>query len=174
MHELDGLEIVTPIVGFIAKNHKYLAEDGILDIVRDCIRELLSYWTREFEVIHYEEKACREKGWGLKYFDYVKNCDVIGMATQDLVRFESDADLAVAFVHGLAYNSDNLVKASWFLQYSSSQGDIYYPPLYEPITRIINDEELLLKAAVVVEEHVIPNEPSPTYWRDTFMKLGLL
>jgi hypothetical protein len=173
-HATGGLDVVTPIIGFIANNKKYLADDGILDIVRDCIRECLAYWTRQFEVIHYDEKACRKMGWGRKHFDYVKNSEAVCMMTEELVRFEKDADLAEAFVHDLAANSDNPVNAAWFLEYSGSQGAIYPPPAYEPITHIINDEELLLKAALVVEEQVIPKEPSPTYWHDTFMKLGLL
>jgi hypothetical protein len=171
-HDLGALDVVTPIIGFVSQNHHGLDKDGILESARDCIRECLAHWTREFQVIHFDEKACRQKGWGLTYFDYVKNQELIGLATTDLVRFEHDADLAAEFVQNLAANIENPLKAAWFLEYSRSQGDVYFPPLYEPITRLINDEDLLLKAAVVVEQQVAPHEPSPTYWRDTFKTLG--
>jgi hypothetical protein len=171
-HDNNQLDLITPIIGFISKNHKNLSGDGILEVARDCIRECLAYWTSEFQVIHYDQIACREKGWGIKYFDYVKYCEVIVMATAELVRFESETDLAEEFVRDLAFNTDNPLKAAWFLQYSRSQNDVYHPPLYEPITRLINDEELLLKAAVVIEQQVVPNEQSPTYWQDTFKTLG--
>jgi hypothetical protein len=42
------------------------------------------------------------------------------------------------------------------------------------ILDLIKNEDLVLQAALVVEEHLIPNEPSPTYWHDTFETLGLV
>ena len=172
LHERDAFELVTAIIGFVSINTKFLAEDGILETVRDCMRECFSYWVREFQVIHFDKKACRQKGWGIEYDDAVVNSELIAIGTTDLVRFHYNADLAEEFVRGLAFNTDDPVKAAWFLEYSRSQHAVYHPPVYEPITNLINDDELLLKAMLLVEQQIVPNEPSPTYWRDTFKIIG--
>jgi hypothetical protein len=172
-HDGDALDLITPILGFISVNKTNLIQDGIFEDVCDCVRECLNYWTRDFRVIHYDKKACREKGWGINYFDHVEMSEVVGLAISDLVEFEKLAIIAVEFVRDLASNDDP-VKAAWFLEYSHSQKyPAYYPPNYEPITRLINDDERLLAAMYLVEQHIVPNEPSPTYWEDTFRRVGL-
>lgn len=173
-HDADALDLITPIIGFISQNKKHLIEDGLWDTVRDCIRECLAYWTSKFQVIHYDKQACRAKGWGISYADLVKNSEFITMAVSDLVQFGTNADLAEEFIRDLALAISNPVKSAWFLELSCSQyRPAYYLPDYGTILDLINDAELLLKAAVLVEEQVIPDEPSPTYWNDTFEMLGL-
>jgi hypothetical protein len=160
------MELVSPVMGFISKNADQLRKDGLLDAARDCIRECLAYWTRNFRVIH--------QGAGYKrYFDSVENYEQVAQAVVDLVDFETNADIAEAFIHDIAYATDTPIKSAWFLEYSLSQGVRHYPACSAVITQLTNDEELLLRAALIAHEHLVPTEPSPTYWHDIFKKLGL-
>jgi hypothetical protein len=168
-----ALDLITPIIGFIAYNQKYLHEDGLLDSALDCIRELFAYWTSRFQVICLAPQPGQEQRRAIKYSYYVENQAQIVFTTSELVRFSTNAALAEEFVCDLALNSNDPIKAAWFLAYSCSQYDVYHPPLHPAITRVINDEEHLLKAAIVVEEHVVPKERFPMYWRDVFIKLGM-
>lgn len=174
-HDEDTLDLINPIIGFISKNKKQLNADGIWDTARDCIRECFQAWTHEFCVIHFDAKACRKRGWRkITYFDYVKNAEAVEMAIKTLIEFEHIADLAAEFISNLALSTDDPVKSAWFLEYIRSHGEPYYKvPDYEPIKKLIYDEALVLKAAILVEEKIVPNEPSPTYWQDTFKILGL-
>jgi hypothetical protein len=169
----DALELITPIIGYISYNQKCLQEDGILEGALDCVRELFAYWTSRFQVIRLARQPSQEQRRTIKYFYYVENQAEIVFTTSELVRFSTNAALAEEFVRDLALNSNNPIKAAWFLAYSCSQYDPYHPPLYPPITRLINDEEYLLNAAIVVEEHVVPKERFPEYWHDVLIKLGM-
>lgn len=174
-HEADALELGTSLIWFSSEYASKLEKDKLLDTVRDCIHELLDYWTRKFIVIHFDKAACREKGWGDYYFDYVENSEAVTQATADLVRFEKHADLAEKFIWDLALNDENdPIKAAWFLEYSRNRiRAAYRPPDYEPIQYLINDIDSLNRAAKVVTEKLILTEPSTTYWRDIFDKLNL-
>jgi len=173
-HDEETLDLINPIIGFISKNKNHLSADVIWDAARDCIRECFHLWTQKFCVVHFDTEACREKGWRITYFDTVKNSETVEMAIKTLVEFEHTADLAAEFISKLALSTDDPVKSAWFLEYIRSQSAPYYKvPDYEPIKKLIYDEESVLKAAILVEEKIVPNEPSPTYWQDTFKILGL-
>lgn len=172
-HQEDALDLVTSLAWFVSEYGDELKSDGLFDGSREKFRECFAQWTRRFTVIHFDEGACRLKGWGLKYCDCVENIEVVCEGTCDLVRFGRHADIVTEFVESLARHNGDDVRAAWFLEYARSQCDVYHPPDYPPILDILADRVVLESARAVVLAKRVNREPSPTYWRDTFAALQL-
>ena len=165
--------LVTSLVWFASEFADRLANDGLLDVTRQNLTACFDHWTDNFNVIYFNRRRCKEKGWGIGYFDYVKHSEVICEGTCALVKFKTHSDLAESFVRSLANHSGNAMKAAWFLEYARSRNDVYHPPRHTGIQGLLNDRHLLLEAANVVLEKMVDAERSPTYWEDTFRLLGL-
>jgi hypothetical protein len=173
-HDADALELITPIIGFTSQNKNALEKDGILEIVRSCIRECFDQWSKQFRVIHFDKDASRKNGWGINYLDIVENSEAVSEAIIDLVRFEQHLDIAEEFVRQLANNQTDPIKAAWFIEYSRRQyAPARRPPENKSIKQLINDKERLRAAAQLARQHIVAQTTSPTYWRDTFKKLRL-
>ena len=172
-HEEDALDLVTAVFGFCSINLNYLEKDGLDNIVKQEIIDCLNYWTRDFRIVHYDQNACQDKGWRLSHNDLVINSEVICEGTSDLVRFESLAELAVQFVRSLAICEGNIVKASWFIEYSRARFDVYTPPDNSEIMNLLTNEKLLNEAYATVWPVAVDEKASPTYWKETFNKLGI-
>ncbi len=169
--EDDALSLVTAVFGFCSKNIKNLNRDRLDLLVMEEIRTCLEFWIRDFRVEHFDRQMCKAKGWGRKYFDYVYNSETLCEAITDLTRFEVLSSIATDFVRGLAHHDGDIVKASWFLELSRSRYDVRTPSENLEILSILSNRDLLLNAYVVIWTEV--SEYMPTYWRDTFKKLGL-
>ena len=70
-HEDDALDMVTAIFGFCSKNIAELEKDKLAVTVRAAISQCLLHWSRELNIIHFDRNACKDKGWGLDYKDYI-------------------------------------------------------------------------------------------------------
>ena len=169
-----ALDLITPVVGFVSNNAAELHRDGLLDVARDGLRLCFTGLTNRFEVQHFDSEACAAKGWRLSYFDCVTNQEAVCQGTTDLARFATHVDLAEEFVQSLAHHDGNPTRAAWFLEYAHSVDAVYTPPDHPPIRALLSDKSLLDGAAAVVRESLVPQERSPTYWRDTFVALSLL
>ena len=172
-HEDEALDLVTPIFGFCSKNIDNLLSDGLLEVVKSEIMDCLNHWTRDFRVVHFDKNACLKKGWGLDYNDLVVNSEVICEGTSDLARFETLEGVAARFTESLAHHNGNVIKASWFLEYSRARFDVYTPPNSKSITELLANEELLNHAYATIWTDVIDQHASPTYWQDTLNQLGI-
>lgn len=172
-HEDEALDLITSIVWFASEYAKQLDSEGMLHATRERLREILRHLTCQFTVIHFDRKACAQKGWGNPSFNLVHNAEVVCVGTSDLVRFKTHQDLAEEFTLSLAHHDGDPIKAAWFLEYARCQSDVYTPPEIPSITSLLSDRLLLEQAASVVIEKVMPNESSPNYWDDTFAFLGL-
>src|SRR5689334_8336779 len=51
--------LIDPILGFISKNREQLTKDNILNSARECIREALDFWTRQFVIVHKKTTEAR-------------------------------------------------------------------------------------------------------------------
>ncbi len=172
-HPDDALDLVTTPIWFASEFVEELRRDGLLNAVRDRICDCFTHWTREFHVIHFDEAACRAKGWGISCSDYVKFSETICEGLDDLVRFKAHADLAHEFFHSMSTADSDPVKSAWILYFSYAQTAVYPPPDDPTIRRILNDRELLQAAADTVRSTIALAEPSPTYWRDVFDELNV-
>jgi hypothetical protein len=171
-HPDESLDLVSPIIGFVSKNSTQLESDGLLEPVRQKLRECFQTWTNEFIILHFDQEACAAKEWTLEYFDYVQLTETVCEGTTELVRFETQSDLALEFVRNLADHSNDFVRAAWFLEYSRCRFDVYTAPAFGPVQELIADPERLWKAVQVVTESPRFTD-APTYWRDTFQRLGI-
>lgn len=171
-NEDTTLDLVTPVVGFCAKNADRLRTNGLLDEVRVELRKIFQAWTSTFDVIHYDRDGCQAKGWGLRYFDHVRRSETVCQMLEDLHRFETQADLLDSFMVSLVKNSSP-VAAAWFLELARSQDDVYHPPARPSLIEALNNRDLIEHKGLIVLESFHDSTPSPTYWRDVFAKLGI-
>lgn len=172
-HEDEALDLAASIFGFCSKNFYKLEDDSLVSTIEREILDCLNYWTRDFRVIHYDKAACRKNGWRTNYFDYVTNTETICQATSDLVEFSTFSDLAVQFAKSLAHHNGDVIKASWFLEYSRSRFDVYTPPETDEMNDLLTNKKFLHQAYKVVWSEAMNSNVSPTYWQDTFNALSL-
>ncbi|MBC7813931.1 MAG: hypothetical protein H7175_22445 [Burkholderiales bacterium] len=165
-NEEAAFDIPAEIIRYVSINKIYLDDDGILETVRDCLRECLDRCTKEFVVIH-KARAVSQTS----YIDDVKHSDFIAEFTFELVSCETHADLIEQFVRGLSDNNNDPVKSAWFLEYSAR---LYSPAVDpEPVRSLVKDQERLNMAADIVRHHSEFIDTAPTYWRDTFKLLNI-
>lgn len=169
-HDDDAIDLVTSIVWFVSEYADDLEQDNLLDAARDRIAECFGKWSSQFSVTHFDFAACKVKGWGLPYIDYVKNVEVICEAACDLFRFKRHADLAESFFRSLSANKTDAIQAAWLLELARSYSDVYHPPKNPVIAGLLTDRETLESAALLARP-LIAAESSPTYWIDTFNAL---
>lgn len=168
----SALDLTTPIVGFISNHTDELAKSWLLEAALDRVVQCLEFWTSAFHIIHFDQAACREKGWGRNHFDLVEHGETVCLMTEELHNFARHEDLAVGFYRSMAEFGSDVTKASWFLELSRCRFDVYKPPNVPEIQSLLADRGYLESAAAVVLAH-LDDEPSPTYWQDTFEALAL-
>lgn len=172
-HEDNALDLVIPIFGFCSKNIEKLENDGLANEVKLSIMQCLKYWVKDFRIIYFDKDACLKKGWGVDYKDLVVGSEVICEAITGLVRFKTLKDIAVEFIKLLAYQNDDVIKSSWFLELSRARFDVYRPSENPVIYELLVNENLLDNAYATVWSEAMDQKISPTYWRDTFNQLGI-
>lgn len=160
----DAFEFTYSLIGFVSQNAERLESDGILETVRDCIRECFERWTVEFVGDSPQ----------LDFYHVAHIDDLI----DELVRFKTHVDISQAFVRELAYNDTDPVKAAWFLELVRFRREEFQilgdsKPKHPTIERLTDDEKRLNIAAQLVKRWLIGDGPAPTYWRDTFKLLNL-
>jgi hypothetical protein len=174
-HDDDALDLAPSLIWFSSEYAAQLGRDGALAACCERLRACLSQWTADFEVIHFDERGCRKKGWSLQYFDYVRLSESVAEAMCDLVRFAVHADLAMELVVRLAQPSASPVEAAWFLELARQHAadDVYRPPRLPEIKQILEDGDVARRCAEVVTRDLTTFGKFPTYWRDAFNWLGI-
>jgi hypothetical protein len=172
-HPDEALDLCSSLVWFCSEYSKQLQADGFLESVREAIAGLLHHWTKSFELMHFDELACRAKGWRTKHFDHVKNSEVVYQSLEDLVEYVANADLAETFISGLASFQGDPTRAAWLVEAVRSLDDPYHPPDIPLVTGFANDLQLLRRAVDVAVSDTEIRTASPTYWEDTCILLGL-
>ncbi|MFN8447270.1 MAG: hypothetical protein U0521_01380 [Anaerolineae bacterium] len=168
-----AIQLVVSLSSYISLAAEQLRKDNLLEPVRDCLKELFSAWTDTFIVIHLDEAACKDRGYGIDHDDYVENSQALIMLLSELVKYKIHQDLAEEFLVGLVAPDATPIQAAWFLELGKVDRTVYFPKDSKLIMQLVKDSTLRRHAAEIVRRHIIPQETSPTYWRDTFRKLGL-
>ncbi len=174
-HDDDALDLVTSLAWFISEHQPKLEVDGALEACRHLMESCLDQWTAEFTIVHFDHAACQEKGWRLRYFDYVKHSEVVAEGTCDLIRFTANADLAIGLYQRMAREGSNPVEAAWFLEFARQHftNDVRKPPKHGEITKIIEDKRIAERSAQLVASGLDGFADFPSYWRDTFNSLAI-
>lgn len=174
-HDDDALDLVTSLAWFISEYRPQLEADGAIDACRDLMERCLHQWTAEFKVIHFDRDGCQKKGWGLRYFDYVKHSEAIAEGTCDLVRFTANADLAIQLYQRVAREGASPVEAAWFLEFARQHFTdyVYKPPKHGEIRQFLEDKEIAERSAQLVASGLEGFADFPSYWRDTFNGLAI-
>ena len=171
-HRDKSLDCISDIIWFVSKHSKLLKDDGLLEPICQKIQSCLQGWTNDFQIRHFDEKACDENGWRLKHFDHVDRQEVVCLMLDDLERFESQAEWADRFLDDLI-TSNLPEKAAWTIELARSQHDVYHPPVRTRFVEVFNDLNLLLKKKQLVERSPLFPFASPTYWQDTLREIGI-
>jgi hypothetical protein len=173
-HDDDSLDLVTSLVWFTSEYAPRLRHDGVLDAVREILRQCLTHWTADFVILHFDQNACREKGWGRQYFDYVPLQETVATATSDLFRFEAHADLAFQFFTDLASTRSDATRSAWFLEFVRTYKckEVYSPPEHPRIRQLLEDQQLAITHAAIIRDSLPDYDPAHSYWRDTFAIVG--
>ncbi len=174
-NEDEALDLVTSLVWFASEYSAQLESDDALDAVRAKLFQCLDFWISDFVVNHVDHIACRAKGWGLKYFDHVRNSELLMEALGDLIRFKTHADLTYSFFDDLASADFSAVKSAWFLELARAHAskDVFRPPKRREIKHYLENKHLIFRHAAIVRESLANYDPSATYWLDTFLLLGV-
>lgn len=174
-HEEVALELVSPLVGFVSKNATSLRQDGALDAVRTKLHSCIDRWSSEFTIIHFDRDACREREWGLRYYDYVRYSEILMDFLNDLINFEAHQDLALSFITNMAAADDSPLLSAWYLEFARVQSTSKLPrPMRKQrqIMNLFDDEEMAWNHSTIVRESLPSFDPEATYWLDTFDWLG--
>lgn len=174
-HDDVALDLVTSLAWFISEYRPRLEADGAAGACRDLMGSCFDQWTAEFTVVHFDRAACHAKGWGLRYFDYVKHSEVVAEGTCDLIRFKANADLAIRIYQQVSREGASPVEAAWFLEVARQHftDDVRKPPKHGEITKIIEDKEIAERSARLVASGLEGFADFPSYWRDTFNGLAI-
>lgn len=168
MKDNDGIDLFEAVVWFISDNVENLRHDGLLEGVRDCVRECLQTWTCTFTLIDYGRDFAWQQGMSHSLLIY-------GMINA-LVKFANHDDLAYAFLHNLATNESDPLKPAWFLAYAAFELEemffSFVDEIEESIAAVIMDHSLLQNAARRVQQSPV-YAMSPAYWQEWFKLLGL-
>ena len=172
----DGFECMSHIVHFVSGEVESLGGDGLIEPCRNAIWGWFKQWTTSFSVQHYDEQACKQKGWIIKYDDIVANSQLVCELVDYLLWQRTHADLAKKMIRSLAQQDQDQTQSAWFLEYahevragyivSQACGD-------SEIQRLVTDEQLLQSHYDRIASTVVAREKSPTYWPDVCKALSL-
>lgn len=144
--------------------------------VRKAMDDCLTDWTREFEVVHLDEEACRAGGCGILYHDYVMQSGIVCELIDSLCREKADADVAVQFVDRLASKDATPTQSAWFLelvnQFNCGHFRDWKRWRHRKVLTALKDDSLWRHHAAIVLEKAAPNTRSPTYWDETLFFLS--
>lgn len=140
------------IVGFAFWLSHHAEALGKLGADKYVVAELglvLQSWTSEFNVRHYDEAACRAKGWVLRYDDNVENSEDLAQLVHCLVEEGVFARVAEGFVATLAESASPLA-AAWFLEFTRWQEEGLFDCVTGgemPVPDIETERQLLLETS---------------------------
>ncbi len=165
----DGLEIITPIIGFCSIHHDALQQHDLLTYVNDEITACMNHWTQSFTIIHYNQSDCLKKGWNSTYLNRVEYAEEVMEMINELYRLDSFKHLAYDFVDSIA-RLDHHIHHCWFLELSRMRYEINLP---QPIITLLSDHDTIKRAYDQVYPFIINDSDSLTYWQDTRNLMGL-
>lgn len=173
-HEEEALDLCSSIIWFASEYADEMERDGLLTAAREEMLALLQHWTRDFRVQHFDEHACKAKGWRLKHRDLVKMSEVVCQSMEDLDHFQRHADLITTFLHGLAAGIAQPANAGWLVELGRARrGDCYAPPSTPSVDAVLCNAELLQHAMFIAIKDAASRGQSMTYWDDVAMLLHL-
>jgi hypothetical protein len=154
-------EFISGILCFVSGHAVQLGKDSLLSHINEAIRSCFEIWTSQFVVEHFDEKACQQRGWGIKHFDCVRNSEIVRELFESLQKYQIFKNLAAELLESLATAQGKATKSAWFLEYAREAGESVF------------ERELLQRHYKSIEMTLVANEPSPTYWETIRKELDL-
>jgi len=111
----DAVHCVADVMWFISEYAARLEADGLLKACREQVADLLREHTAQFVVIHWDREKNRQMGCDREHHDYIKNGQLVCDTVEALLRFQTLAAWALAFLETLRRAENNPLKSAWFL-----------------------------------------------------------
>jgi len=114
----DSLDCINEIPHFIKYYKENLIKDGIFNDCLELLYALPDRWTSEFNIVHYDKKACESKGWVLKHNDIVGNSQLVCEFIDNLCSKNLE-EIAIKFIRNISADNASDIKSAWFLEYAN-------------------------------------------------------
>jgi hypothetical protein len=188
VHPSEGEDYLADLVYFMSVNSNSLRNDGVLEAIHASIAIIFKFWTKAFDVVHFDLAACRAKGYRLDHSDYVENSQEVREMIDCLLRYQPNSQLAENLVSTWMRPNRTDTESAWLLEFAKEErrGYDYYsrtypgkeweniPTKFVPlIFEAVTDTRNLQRALDQIRTTIIKNEKSPTYWPDLIAALGL-
>jgi hypothetical protein len=153
---------------WVSEHGDELERIGVRTTVAAKLRSVLDSWAGSFRVTHYDQEACRAKGWVLRYDDIVHNSQSVAGFVHDLVAYRTWASVAEEFVAGIAA-ALSPTEAAWFLEFARWQEE-------GPFDRVMGEprppEERAHEEAALRERVTSQGIPEPDAFVAEIMESG--
>ncbi|MFA6956715.1 MAG: hypothetical protein WC538_12665 [Thermoanaerobaculia bacterium] len=183
----DGIEFLPGVIYFASRNAERLDTDGLLVATSDALESCFRTWTERFEVLHFDEAACKAKGWQIRHFDYVRNTEAVSELLDLLVRHSSLQVVAERMVRYLVRADHRPEDSAWLLEIAKAarDGASYYsfeypdtksklvPANASEIQHILMNRDLLQREFNHTKDAPIRKDTCEMYWNGLADELGL-
>lgn len=170
----NHIEYVSSLVWFLSEHKAMLDSDQMTADIERAFRACLEYWTAKFTVIHLDWEACKAKGLGDAYLEYVDGADDALQLLDELGRYKSFDYICADFVRSLSIYRGNPTQSAWYLGYCANRrqhtkrGRYRHSPVPD-----YDDRNLIDRHVELVVRELVSKEKSPTFWNDVFAWLGI-
>jgi hypothetical protein len=165
-----ALEFVDGLIWWISKHHAALEARGVAPAVERALVATLGRLTSDFEVVHYDNAACRAAGWSLDHDDIVHGSELLAQMLIELERFRVWKHLALDFVRRLRDAAD-AKSSAWYVEYARRRFDAIRHPI-QSATAMLADPDVLAAKIRAVRRSLLW-ESAPSYWRDVVVLFGV-
>jgi len=183
----DGIEFLPGVIYFASRNADRLQTDGLLEATSGALESCFRAWTERFAVVHFDEEACKAKGWQIRHFDYVRNTEAVRELLDLLVRHSSLQVVAERMVRYLVRDDRRAEDSAWLLEIAKEarDGASYYsfeypdirtkrvPAAASEIQHILMNRDLLQREFNSTKDAPIRTETCEMYWNTLAEELGL-
>ena len=118
----NGIQCVADVMWFISEHAARLEAAGLLEECREQVAALLAGHTAQLVVIHWDREKNRQMGWDREHHDYVRDGQLVCEMVEALLRFQTLAAWALAFLETLSRAQNDPLKSAWFLTFVADTG----------------------------------------------------
>ncbi|HEY0157049.1 MAG TPA: hypothetical protein VGF28_07115 [Thermoanaerobaculia bacterium] len=174
---MDGREYASGFVQFFERNADLIGRDELRDPAEQAFAALLAGWTATFEVVHYDAAASAKKGWTIPYLDGVERSLAVTELLELLFERPTLEHVGETAVLRLLEAGAPETSAAWFLELARAmnEGSLYLPDNVSAraVRALLSDPLVLSGQYERIRDSLVAAEPSPTYWRDVLVAIGL-
>ncbi len=169
----NSLDCSTEIIWFISEHIGSLKKDGLFEKCEDSLKACLNTWTKNFAVEHFDKEACRKKEWVIDHDDGVENSQLLIESLDDMVFYESLANIAFDFIAEIR-SSETGIQCAWYLELCNINKVYNCCIQCEKLKEFLADQKYIDRCSDIVKKTSFMDQvTSPTYWNDVCGRLNI-